>query len=117
VDNINVMSLFVDFCVIKQIERNNKNYLNKIFAATSKKASEGRIYGIKPKDGKNQWDSSAILYFLSKTSGSRILATVKGFDSSQSALILSLIDKSNLQDVASSMKSEGVVDGASENTH
>lgn len=52
------------------------SYLTEEFAASTRKAGKGSLYGVQPSEGV-LWSTAAIMAFLTKAKGVKILATVK----------------------------------------
>lgn len=107
--NYDILVYFVDYGCKKNLKIENLRYLDKDHALPSRKACKGSIHGVKPKNGGALWSFEAIMQFMMKTKGKKLLATIK--DEAEGVFMLSLIDDIAARTrVADFMVAEGFAD-------
>lgn len=76
INDDDVYVYYIDYGKKRQVKMTDSFcYLTEKFAAPTRKACKGCLHGVKPFDA--FWSTSAIMEFMAKTKGQKILATVK----------------------------------------
>lgn len=80
-------ALFVDLGMVKTVKLTSLRFLDKSFAAPPRMSANGRLFGIKPKNGEKTWSVAAQVAFKSMTQ-SKMFGSIKAADENSFALTL-----------------------------
>lgn len=69
--------MFVDSGSRAYVKIKQLHYLEKSFALPTRKCCKGSLFGVKPKNDEDLWNSQAMMQFQSKTKGKKLSAIVK----------------------------------------
>lgn len=110
VNPCDVLILLVDLGMRKYVNIRELRYLEKGFAAVSRKACRGRLFGVHPAEGEDeQWSDEATALFSQKTKNVKLKATVKAFKDGYYEL--SLVNESdNYMKVADQLVNVGLAE-------
>lgn len=68
---------FVDYGCKESVKNANLRSLENCFAMPTRKACNGSLFGLKPKNGNQLWSTEAIMQFMFKTKGKKMFGTIK----------------------------------------
>lgn len=90
VDDTDTIVYLVDYGCKKSVKIENLRSLENCFALPTRKACNGSLFGLKPKNGNQLWSTDAIMQFMIKTKDKKMFGTIKA--QSEGTYELSLVE-------------------------